>query len=393
MSAAPRFGIVSPNFHPRTCGVGDNSFRLAREIVAAGYEAEIVSRGPASRHPDAPEIPVYAADARWPMMIAAGVRRIVAERGYSHVILQYTPQMWGAPRFGSAATPWLANRLRRDGVDLTLIAHELFTSFLPRPDLIVGAALYRAQIALVGKHAHRTFVTTDTRADELAPYLRAVGAARPGVMRISSSVAALPRARQPGRERLGVFSTLATNKRFDVVLGSFERVWRRRPASELVLIGDLGSRSEPRVQAVHAAIDAHPARARIRVTGKLSLAEVAREISELDVYLFPMTTGANTRSSTLPLALETGLPVVATQGRETDLHLFKDADNVLFAPALSAEAFGDTALRILEDDGLAGRLSAGARVLFDTHLSWPMIGRQVVQAILGRPAAPAVATA
>src|SRR5262249_44257246 len=124
MSRKPTFGIVSPNFHPRTCGVGDNSLRLAREIVASGYAAEILTRGPAERHPDAPDIPVHAVDAVWPTAIAAGVRRVVGERRFSHVILQYTPQMWGASRLGSVATPWLANRLRHDGVDLTLIAHE-----------------------------------------------------------------------------------------------------------------------------------------------------------------------------------------------------------------------------------------------------------------------------
>ena len=56
----------------------------------------------------------------------------------------------------------------------------------------------------------------------------------------------------------------------------------------------------------------HPGKDRIRVTGRLSLAAVASEIAGLDVYLFPMSTGANTRSGTLPVALGTvRTPVLA----------------------------------------------------------------------------------
>jgi glycosyltransferase involved in cell wall biosynthesis len=263
-------------------------------------------------------------------------------------------------------------------------AHELFTPFLPRPDLFVSAAMYRAQIAAVARYVHRAFVTTDSRVGELLPFWRAMGlAGAPGVMRIGSSVAAAQRVRAPGRRRVGVFSTLATNKRFDVVLGAFERVWRRNPESELTLIGDLGPRTDRRTAALHAQIDAHPGRARIRATGKLSLGDVAREMAALDVYLFPMTTGANTRSSTLPLALETGLPVVAIRGVETDPHLFKDGENVVFAADMAGEAFGDAANRILDDAALADRLAAGARRLYEAHLAWPRIGSQLVEAILG----------
>jgi glycosyltransferase involved in cell wall biosynthesis len=384
VSPAPSFAILSPNFHPRTCGVGDNSLRLAQQLMRAGYRAEIISRAPAEAHPEASEIRVHQVPGRWTTVIAAGAARVIAREGFSHAIIQYTAHMWGASRLGSPAIPLLAATLRRRGVDVTLLAHELFTPFLPRPDLIAGAALHRAQIALVAAAAHRTFVTTDTRVDELLPFWRAVGrAGRPGVSRITSAVPALPRKLQPGRRRLGVFSTLATTKRFDVVLGAFEQVFRRHADSELVLIGDIGSIKDPRVRAIHDLVARHPGRERIRFSGRLSLADVAREMSELDVYLFPMTTGANTRSSTLPLALETGLPVVAVTGIETDLDLFRDDENLLFAPSMTGQDFGATALRILDDPKLAERLSTGARRLFADHLSWDAISARLLDAILG----------
>jgi glycosyltransferase involved in cell wall biosynthesis len=201
-------------------------------------------------------------------------------------------------------------------------------------------------------------------------------------MRIAPNVLPRPRVPARGRVRLGVFSTLALGKRFDVVLGAFEQVWRRRPESELVLIGDLGDpTADGRVAAMHDSVRRHPAADRIRMTGKLPLADIAREMAALDVYLFPMQTGANTRSGTLPVALGSGLPVVAVNGIDTDLHLFRDGDNILFAAEMTADAFAAATLRILDDSSLAERLAAGARRLYEEHLSWSVAADTLLAAL------------
>jgi glycosyltransferase involved in cell wall biosynthesis len=290
--------------------------------------------------------------------------------------------MWGAGRFGSLATTWLALAAKRVGIDVTVIAHELFTPFLARPDLMLGAVLNRAQIMGIAKAADRLLVSTDTRVEELMPFWRLGGLpARPGVLRIGPNSLPVGRYRAAGRRRLGFFSTFAITKRFDVVLGAFEHVWRRWPDSELVLIGDIGGRDNRHVASIYRAIERHPGRDRIRVTGKLSLEGVARQIADLDIYLFPMTTGANTRSGTLPVALGSALPVVALNGTETDLELFRDRENVLFAKSMTADAFASSALQILEDPELAERISIGARRLYDDHLSWSRIGGALMAAL------------
>ena len=380
--ARPSFAIACPDFFPQTCGVGDHSLRLASELRRRGYAAEIFTRAPAQAHPEAPDVPVHPIEARTSLGVAEQVRRRVVEGRFSHLILEYVPHMWGAWRFGSAATTWLALAARRAGVEVAVIAHELFTPIVSRPDLLMGAALQRAQLMSVARAAHHLFVTTDTRVQTLLPFWRAAGlGGRPGVVRVAPNALPVPRVPAPGRARLGLFSTFAIGKRFDVVLGAFEYVWRRRPDAELVLIGDIGDPQDRRVAAIYQAVEQHPAGARIRLTGKLPLPEIARQIAELDVYLFTMETGANTRRGTLPVALGAGLPVVAVKDRETDLALFRDGDNVLFAPALTAQAFGESALRILDDPALAERLAAGGRRLYEQHLSWAVICDRLLAAL------------
>jgi glycosyltransferase involved in cell wall biosynthesis len=381
---APRFAIVAPNFHPRTCGIADNSLHLGEVLLRRGFSVEIFTRAPALPHPEAPQISVHGVEGRNPLVIAERIRRALARSGATHVILQYVPQIWGASRFGTPAAVWLAMAARRAGLKVIVIAHELFLEFGPRPDILVSAALHRAQILAVARTSDRFFVTTGTRAKAIASLQRAahVAGRRPEIFRIGPG--ALPHARvaRPGRIRLGLFSTLASNKRFDLVLDAFERIWRRHPSSELVIVGDLGGRENARFAAFASAVDRHPARAQIRLTGKLTLEEVAAEMAALDVYLFPMTTGANTRSGTLPVALGTGLPVVAIRGPETDADLFHDAENISFADALTGEAFARSALAIIDDPALAARLSAGARRLYDEHLEWEHLVDEILPKLL-----------
>jgi glycosyltransferase involved in cell wall biosynthesis len=214
-----------------------------------------------------------------------------------------------------------------------------------------------------------------TRAASLETICRLAGVPVPRVIRIGAN--AVPGPRRPRRAaavpRLGIFSTAAAGKRLDIVLDAFARVAAELPSAELVLIGDLGPPDRPTVREVLDAVARHPARARIRLTGGLSLDEVAREIADLDVYLFTMETGANTRSGTLPAALGAGLPVVAMRGKETDDALFRSGDNVVFARDLSAPAFAEATLALLRDPALLARVGDGAHRLYAEHMSWEVI--------------------
>jgi glycosyltransferase involved in cell wall biosynthesis len=376
-----RFAIVCPNFYPRTCGVGDHSVRLASALERRGHRVAMFSRTPAAPHPEAPDLRVTASDGALPMLIARQLGAAIAEQRPTDVILQYTPQMWEGSRFGNPAVPWLVRRARRAGARVTLIAHELHLAWLRRPDLTVASALQRAQLGVLLRSCDRVLVTTGTRARQVEPLARLVGAPKPGVIRVGPSALPAP-ARRPGTGRVGVFNTAQIGKRFDVVLDAFAHIAAEIPSAELVLLGDLGAPGHPLVKQVTDAVARHPARARVRLTGKLPLAAVAAEIAALDVYLFPMETGANTRSSTLPTALGSGIPVVATDERETDHDLFRDGENVVFARGLDGAAFAEAALRLLRDQALAARVSAGARRLYDEHLAWDRIADHLMRELM-----------
>jgi glycosyltransferase involved in cell wall biosynthesis len=382
VSALRRFAMVTPNFHPRVCGIGDYSARLGAELHRRGHAVSFFSRNPVGSHPVATELEVHGVSGRFPLEIARAAVPAIRDWRPTDVLIQYTPQMWDAWRFGSPAMVWLAAQTRRPGVRVTLVAHELFIPWDLRPDLLLGAGSQRIQLAAMLKSVDRIFVTTDTRARSIASVCRLLGLPEPGVVRVGANALPIERRRRPttstGAPRIGFFSTAAANKRFDVVLDAFGRIVAEHPSAELVLIGDLGPSELPRVRTIVDAVARHPAGARIRMTGKLSLSEIASQLADLDLYLFPMDTGANTRSSTLPSALGSALPVIAVVGADTDLTLFRDGENVVFAREMSGPAFAEASLRLLRNPQLMAEIGDNARRLYEVHMTWERIADRLL---------------
>ena len=355
--------------------------RLAMELRRHGHEAAIYTRAPATPNPEAPSIPVIAVPGS-SMSVANGIAERILSAGHSDVIIEYTAQMWGPSRFGSAAVPLLAARLKREGLSISLAIHEPYTPWYRRPDLLVGAALLRLQFGAVLPFCDRFFVTTESRLNIVANSAAAFSPPRAlSVMRVGPN--ALPVRREPrGGHRIGLFSTLATGKRFDVALEALEEIVVSYPDAELFLIGDVGGAGDRRTEILKQRIDASPAAKSVRLTGKLGLSEIGALVSTMDVYFFTMNTGANTRSGTLPVALGSGVPVVAIRGIETD-PLFVHGENIFFAESLEGPAYARATLRLFDDSALADRIAAGGVRLYQENLAWGRITDLALEAITG----------
>src|SRR6185437_16871671 len=104
---------------------------------------------PAQPHPEAPDLPVRGVPGTTPLAIAAAIADAITTEEFSHVVIQYAPQLWGASRFGSPALPLLAARLRERRIPVALVLHEFYTPWKARPDLALGSLLLRLQLGAV----------------------------------------------------------------------------------------------------------------------------------------------------------------------------------------------------------------------------------------------------
>lgn len=330
------------------------------------------------------DVEAVALRGKRPTAVAENAIRALEEWAPDAILLQYVPQMWGAGRFGSFAPARLCKRFRARGGRVVAFAHELFLGWSARPDLLAGAVSMRAQLLALSRSADHLVVTTEERLEAvraLAP--RRLGGAGTSLIPVGSNALPVPFSPAAGRFDIGLFSTLAAGKSFELVVDAFGLIARAVPGARLVLIGDLGHPSNPRHAALLQRISRHRASDRIVLTGKLPLPRVADAVACLDVFVFASDVGASTRSSTLPLPLGAGVPVVAFRGRDTGT-LFVNRENVLFAPEQSPRALAEAVLALQGDPELRARLARGGRALYERQLAWDAIAERIV-ALLGGP--------
>lgn len=376
-----RLAIVSPNYYPQTCGVGDNSMRLGSVLLERGLQVGVFTRTPAEPHPSAPQLQVYGFACQDATHCALTMLDGVVDWGATRMLIQYTPQMLEAFRLGSPAVPLLAYLARRRGIGVTVIAHELFNPWSLRPNVVAGALGHRLMLAALIAIADNVLVTTNARQARLRTLARLVcGERRLSVVRIGPNALPILGRRREGSMRLGTFSTLTIGKRFDLLLDAFSLIASTSSQATLTLIGALQQQPR-RFRFLQQAVNSHPFRERILLTGGLDLPQLAHAVSELDVFLHTDALGAGTRSSTLPTALGCGVPVVALAGTETDA-LFRADENIVFADSLSAEGFASAVMRLLRQPALARKVSRGGRHLYDEHLSWEAISARLLEGVL-----------
>jgi glycosyltransferase involved in cell wall biosynthesis len=379
-SASPRrrFAMVCPNYYPVTCGVGDYSMRLGRELIERGTEVALFTHSPAVRNPECPAVDVYAADGRTPLAVTAALREAIAAFDPTDLVVQYTPQMLHGSRFGTLAIPALMAQFRGRS-RLTVILHELYMSWSWRPDLALGGVFQRLQFGAVVGAADRLFVTTAPRQRRMEQLFQRVSwPCHVDLLFVGANASPLAAHRTRSTRRLGIFSMMGRNRRFDLMVDALPLILEKHPGTELVLIGDLGTEASPLFRALQAHIGRSPVARRIRRTGPVTLSRVAEEVAALDVYILPDEAGISTRSSTLPVALGSGIPVVGTRGPETADDFFVDGESVVYANGMSASALAEAVLRLLDDPELAAKVGAGGRSLYERHLAWPAIAGKLL---------------
>lgn len=149
----------------------------------------------------------------------------------------------------------------------------------------------------------------------------------------------------------------------------FPRVRAVRPDATLAIVG---REPVPRVLAL-GELDG------VTVTGEVD--DIASWIAGSRAFVCPMRTGTGIKNKLLE-AMACGVPCVATPLATQGLQCASGRELLV---ARDAEALASAALRVLNDDGLTGRLGSAARAYVAEHHSWREVARRyerLYQAVL-----------
>jgi glycosyltransferase involved in cell wall biosynthesis len=172
----------------------------------------------------------------------------------------------------------------------------------------------------------------------------------------------------------------------------------RTPGSGLVMFGQPAAMHAPTVAAVAAWLetaaagvtltwlgrstdemrrrwcdDWHLPTTRVNFAGGLPAVAVSSALARARIGLAPYENGASTRRTTFAAMLQHGLPVVALDGITTADWL-RESGACVWTPEGQPSAFVAALASLADDEARQRSLSTRAETVFETRMSWPVIG-------------------
>ena len=267
------------------------------------------------------------------------------------------------PRSGPAAPPFVAT------------VHDLTTLTHPAHHTLLNRVVHRRRLRWIRRHAARVIAVSDstgrdlgTRAGIGAGRVTVVHEARGHALPTPDDPDAVLRRYDVGRPYVLAVGTLEPRKNHVRLVHAFEGLDRHAP--ELVLVGARGWRSRH----IAKAIEASPARERIRVLGPVPAADLAALYARATVFAYPSLY----EGFGLPVleAMAAGVPVL-TSDRSSLPEVAGDAA-VLVDPG-SIESIRAGLARLLAEPGLRERLGA-AGAARERTFTWERTARETLEA-------------
>ncbi len=378
---ASTFHLLTGEYPPRPGGVSDYSAQVASGLAAAGALVHVWTT-PGGDPPEVPAVTVHRDSGRWS---PAGLARLGAALDTFPVprrlLVQYTPNAWGAKGLNLAFCRWLVARRRVRGDEVRLMFHEVAYPWQlhdkPTRWLLAAGQRWMARTLLrAGTHVDVTTPAWEGMLRAVAPgRLETVGW-RPVPSNIpvadDPKAVASVRARvcPAGGSVVGSFSSfseltgpLLAAALPGVLAGHHDRVG--------LLIGQGGDRFAARLVAANPGL-----RGRLVATGPLTAAEVSAHLGACDLIVQLYPDGLTTRRTSLMASLAHGVPVVSNSGHLTEPFWAASGAVTLAAGPGGVASAAD---RLLADPAERARSGAAGRTLYDLRFAL----ERTIEAIMG----------
>lgn len=364
--------LLTPQFPPACCGVGDFTAHLARAMRESGGEVLVLTEPGAAPRPGG--IPTIEVPLRgWRNL--PGVLRAIRSSEATHVQLEYSSYGWGRWGFSFAVNA-LAFALRLRGCALTLGLHELYLPLTARPFELMCGLIQRVHFALLFLAATDIATNTPQRVRTVQRWLPW----RTGAVRFRPTASNIPVASLSPAERealragrgatgnalvVAVFGSFHPAKNYEAVIQAIVQLRPRMPVHLWVLGDQQGSREYvARLRRL-----AEPLGDAAFWPGLAPAAQVSRWLQAADVFVLPQSDGHLTRSGSFMAAAVHGLPVIAVRndGEQQD---FRDGQDVWLVDRGSPEAFAAALLQLAENPPLRRLLGTNLRQMYLSRFDW-----------------------
>lgn len=361
-----RVHIIAAALPPQLDGIGDYTAHLAAEL-ARSADVTVLTGAPApAAIPGVPVEKAFAADdprSVWNLVAC------VATDPPDWVLLQYNPFSYG--RWGlNLHLPRVMERIKRrcPGTRVALMVHEPFVPVIS-PQFAVMATWQRWQLWALGRSADVLFFSIEFCTRQFRAWFPGKDLVH---LPVGSNVPVMPITREESRARLGIdkntlvlgmFGTVGSGRILD---GVKETMKTLRDAGYMACLLYTGSHKEQIIAAVGAA--------NVIADGPFPREEVSKRLAAIDIYLAAYAEGVTTRRTTLMVALQHGLAIVATRGPLTDAVLAKEDGNAFLLAGMDIpNQFQMQVLRLAREAKLRKQIAQGAATFYEHEFAWAKI--------------------
>ena len=384
-----KIGLVTGEYPPQQGGVGDFTRELARALIAARHEAQVITS--AVSHQSAVGSPsqedgvlVQRVIDSWGTRCWGDIASIARQQPFDVLNIQYEPAAY-AMQVGVNFVPsaWVRRAIH---VPIVTTFHDLLVPYLfpkagPLRWKVVEYLARRSDAVIVtnGEDGARL-----SNIQSLASKLHTI----PIGSNIDPALAsgfdrALERARRgipPHELVLGYFGFLNLSKGGSDLMQALKVLHADGLLVKLLLIGGRTGSSDP-TNAEYAAqverlIESLGVKERVIPTGYLDPADVSRALLMCDAIVLPYVDGASLRRGSLLAAIAHGQAIVTTEPRYP-IEGLRDEDSILYVPPNNPLALAEAVRRLLQDAALHARLQAGVSEAAKLY-TWDRIAAQTV---------------
>ncbi|MFW5760162.1 MAG: glycosyltransferase family 4 protein [Cyclobacteriaceae bacterium] len=370
-----RLLFISNNFPPVVDGVGDYTFHLANEFARNGHEVCVLcsAKEEINEFVAAHELPyqVYPQIPGWGLKGCMKAYRRIRKVAPDWVVLQYVP--YGFGKYGiNFYLPLFLSFILLGKIRLLVHFHEFAFSADIGVKKRILSRTQKFQSQLIAKMAHQLSVSNKAIKQANHTLLKKAIVIPSGSNVLCHSPA--PRWTLKKPQLMTISSFGAGLKYADQMIRVIEELKIKIPALDvhLVLIGKV----EVLTYSGH--------RPTVSITGYADAYQVARTLSQSDIFLLPMEVkkngwgGISTKSGSLAAALAHQLPVITTKGKMTDEAIFQHEENIYLVP-FDWDNIRDAIETLYRDQELRKRISVGAGELYEKHFSWSSISEKYLK--------------
>ena len=362
--------IIIPNYPPTICGVGDYTYLLIQELLKADIDIHVICSADQKPEPVAQPF-IYPIIEKWNKKGFQTALDKLDIMKPNWVMVQYVPHGFD-PRGLPIAILGFYKALTKKAYQVLTVFHEVRV----RPGRKLSSQFISAVETYIARQITRQSKQNTTSIDFYADLLRGAGGAI-NIVPIGTGIPPVETNLSIQKELKNRFDIPSDapivvtfgNRDIEMYVKAFDRLVQDMPDLIWLLCGKTSTSK--------AVLES---RKYLRTTGRLSASDIYHALSIGDVAFMPepvnaqLEGGSSNKSTALACALSLGIPVVGIKG-DMNSSFLKHRENIYLANIFEENDLYK-ALKMGFDTEGEGSLGQGGRALYDSVLSWEVLGKK-----------------